>query len=52
MDYLTAWQEGCKDGLALSVDQINKWCGTNFKKLSEVLIYINQLQSEAQHDQG
>ena len=52
MDYLTAWQDGCSDGMTIAIDQINKWCGTNFQKISEVIVFINKLQNEVQHDQS
>ena len=48
MSYLDAWREGHKDGMQLCIDQINKHCNTDFENVSEVILFINNIQNEDQ----
>ena len=32
----------------LTIDQLNKHCGTNFRTITEVIVFINNLQDEDQ----
>jgi hypothetical protein len=46
MDYLTAWREGHTEGMNLVLKIINELTGQEFKKSSEVVMYIKQLEGD------
>lgn len=46
MDYLTAWREGHEAGMALTLKIINDLTGQDFKKASEVILYIKHLEGD------
>ena len=46
MDYLTAWRDGHEAGMALVLKIINEITGQDFKKASEVILYIKQLEGD------
>ena len=47
MDYLTAWREGHEAGMNLVLKIINDLTGQEFQKSSEVVVYIKQLEGDA-----
>ena len=46
MDYLTAWREGHKAGMELSLQIINELTSHDFKTASEVVLLIKELENE------
>ena len=46
MDYLTAWREGHKAGMELSLQIINELTGHDFETASEVVLLIKELEHE------
>lgn len=46
MNYLIAWREGHEAGMQLSLKIINELTGHDFKKSSEVVMYIKQLEGD------
>lgn len=44
MDYLQAWQDGFKAGKAVELDLINTHCDMQFKSLTDVIIYIRDVE--------
>ena len=48
MDYLTAWREGHEAGMQLVLKIINELTQQEFKKSSEVVLYIKQLEGDTE----
>lgn len=46
MDYLTAWRDGHKAGMDLSLELINELTGHDFATPSEVVLHIKELEQE------
>lgn len=46
MSFLDAWQRGHQEGMQLAVDQLNKHCGTNFRTITDAILFINKIQDE------
>jgi hypothetical protein len=46
MDYLTAWREGHEAGVQLTLKIISELTQQEFKKASEIVLYIKQLEGE------
>ena len=44
MDYLDAWREGHKDGIKLVITEVNKYCQTELKSMSDLIDFIQRLQ--------
>jgi hypothetical protein len=50
MDYLTAWREGHEAGMDLVLKIINDLTGHEFQKSSDVVLYIKQLEGDAEFE--
>jgi hypothetical protein len=46
MASVDAWNQGHQAGVKLCVDQINKWCKTDFDTIADVIFYINMIADE------
>jgi len=46
MMFLDAWQQGHKEGMQLAVDQLNRYCGTNFESIGDAIVFINSIKDE------
>lgn len=46
MSFLDAWQRGHQEGMQLAVDQLNKHCNTNFRTITDAILFINKIQDE------
>jgi hypothetical protein len=44
MDYLDIWNKGFDEGKAIQINLINSHCGTDFKSLTEIIIYIREVE--------
>ena len=44
MDYLDIWTKGFEEGKSLQIKLINDHCGTGFQSLTEIIIYIREVE--------
>jgi hypothetical protein len=56
MDYLEFWRKGFKEGKEFSLEQINEHCKTTFQSLTELILYIREVEfnkkREAENDKS
>jgi len=44
MDYLDFWQQGFKEGKDFTLDELIKYCKTNFANLVELIMYVKSVE--------